>query len=261
MKHYLFLIVIIGFLLSSCNHSPTIQFQDERPEGMQWLEEAAAKYGISLNLWGIYALNRDVAFLFGGLRSGPGTLRSVLLRSDDGGQHWVEVMQTETASDVVEIMFAKNGEGWALVLWTVEGPGPAHLYYTDDYGESWRKLSDIPLDCCGAHSYPVDLQYNDNHNGSLKIFDTTSMECCLYETADAGISWNKTSECSTIDWCRFDEQVEFVAEDRSEWRIDSQSDAIVEIYRRLSSADAWILVSSIPTHFEYADGKISTLNE
>jgi hypothetical protein len=256
MIHYL-LIISAAVLLSFCSHSPTIRFQDEKAENMQGLEEAAAEYGLSLDLLGIYGLSKDVVFLFGGLVAGPVTLRSVLLRSNDGGQHWYEVMRPEAGSEIIEILFMENGNGWALVLWTIEGPGPAHLYYTDDYGESWRKLSDIPLDCCGPHSYPVGLQYKDNLNGSLRIFDPNNEECCYYETADTGMTWKKTGECSTIDPCRSNKPVEFVAKDGSEWRIESRSDSAIEINRRLSPADAWIAVSSIPIQFKYIDGKIT----
>ena len=198
---------------------------------MQWLEEAATEYGVSLNLWGIYALSKDVVFLFGSLNAGPGALRSVLLRSTDGGAHWSEVMHPETSSEVIEVVFVENGDGWALVLKTVEGPGPAYLYHTTDWGENWQRLSELPLYGLGAHSYPVGLQFTNSQHGYVKILATSRMldalseACCIYETKDAGITWNETSNCFTIDDCRFNESTEFVAEDGSEWRVESQPDA------------------------------------
>ncbi|MCP4542154.1 MAG: hypothetical protein GY832_33950 [Chloroflexi bacterium] len=262
MKHWQLLMVAIVVFLSSCSSSPTVQFQDEKLERMQRLEESAAEYGVFLNIRGIYALNKDVVLLFGDLATRSESLRSVLLRSADGGKHWSEVMQSEMASDVIEIVFVENGEGWALVLWTVTGPGPAYLYHTTDWGENWQRLSELPLYGLGAQSYPVGLQFTNSRNGYIKILATSRMLdalsecCCIYETTDAGITWNETSNCFTIDDCRFNESTKFVAEDGSEWRVESQSDGTIQINRRLSSEDGWTIVSNIPARFEYLDGKI-----
>lgn len=260
MRHF-HLLLVSAVLLSSCSCSPTLRFLDERPKNMQWLEEVATEHGVYLNLWGIYALSEDVVLLFGGLYTGPGTLRSVLLRSIDGGSHWSEVMHPETASDVIEVVFVEGGEGWALVLWTVEGPGPAYLYHTTDWGQNWQRLSKLPLYGLGAHSYPVGLEFTDSRHGYVKILATSRMLgalsecCCLYETTDGGITWNETGNCFTIDDCRLNEVTESVAGDGSAWRVESQPDATIQVSRRLPS-EGWKVVSSIPVRFEYVDGEI-----
>jgi hypothetical protein len=171
---------------------------------------------------------------------------------------------SEQASYVIELVFGEDGQGWALVLWTVEGPGPAYLYHTTDWGENWQKLSELPLYGLGAHSYPVGLQFTDNQHGYIKIVATSKMlealseACCLYETTDAGMTWNETENCFTIDDCRFTQSTEFVAEDGSEWQVESQSEGTIQISRRLSPEDKWTIVSSIPARFEYLDGEIIT---
>lgn len=91
-----------------------------------WGEWQAKDTGFSLAI-GIYAQSKDVAFLLGNLRVPAGASRSTLLRSKDGGQSWVEVMEPVSGSSVIEIEMTTEGIGWALVMWTVEGPGSITL--------------------------------------------------------------------------------------------------------------------------------------
>jgi hypothetical protein len=229
------------------------------------MEEQLMEFGAELSPWGIYALDKDIVFLFGRLQVLGGSVRSLLLRSDDGGKHWHEVMQPEKASDVTKLAFVEDGDGWALVMWTVEGPGPACLYHTTDYGESWQKLSDIPFP--GDHSRTFGMRFLDGQHGRVMVEPLGGDEgsCCILETADGGLTWNETGDCYGADecgWSGLRRQVTIWAQDGSQWRLEVQSSDVsrdlrrVVLSRRLSPGDTWAVVSSIPVYFEYSNGQL-----
>jgi hypothetical protein len=126
------IIILIVVLLCGCT-----SFTNSTAD-IQYVERPKAEYQLGPS--GIYALNRETVFLFGGVREVSndwwGPYYSMLLRSDDGGKHWQEVMQPVVGSDLAEMDFLENRNGWALVVWITEGAGPASLYRTTDYGES-----------------------------------------------------------------------------------------------------------------------------
>jgi hypothetical protein len=279
-------VLVLGLLLASCQGGapatptaaptttatavltimPSIMFTNEEVdlEGIQWIEESAIGNGVWLDPWGIYALNKDLVFLFGGLDTFPGTFRSVLLRSNDGGEHWYEVMEPQRGSEVTEMVFVEDGYGWALVMWTVEGPGPARLYHTTDYGESWQELPSIPYP--GDHSITCDLQFFDQQRGQVRV-DKYAMESyCLLNTTDGGLTWHETGDCCNADECDYQwpgwrEKVAMTARDGSQWQLETQGFDVpyearqIIVSRRLLSDDTWTVVSRLPQHFEYSDGQ------
>jgi hypothetical protein len=261
------IVVFLSVFASACNaypsphNLPIVQFIDFQIT--QWLEEQAMESGVELFPWGIYALNKDIVFLFGSLQVPARSIRSVLLRSNDEGKHWREVMQPETGSDVTELIFVEGGYGWALVLWTVEGAGPACLYHTTDHGASWQKLSDIPF--FGGHSATFDMQFFDKQHGQVRveILDGEA-GCCLLDSTDGGLTWEETSGCQSADECDFGwrNHITVWAQDASQWQLKVQSFDVprelrqIKISRRLPSEEMWALVSSIPVHFEYSNGQL-----
>src|SRR5574339_95671 len=103
----------------------------------------ASSYEVSLYV-GIYATSEDILFLFGGIGEPSGGQQSTLLRSNDGGKHWLEVMEPQKGSSVIDFQMLDTGEGWALVMWVVEGPGTPLLFHTTDHGQTWAQISEIP---------------------------------------------------------------------------------------------------------------------
>ena len=168
-QHQLLTLQIVNLLLTvallfGCVSQPFTNSPTEKHTSIQYAKRPNADYQLAPR--GIYALNRETLFLFGGVKDVSderwGPYYSLLLRSSDGGKHWHEVMQPVPGSEVVEIALVEAGDGWALVGWISEGPGPASLYHTTDYGESWELLSNIPF--FGGHSATVDIQFFDNQH-------------------------------------------------------------------------------------------------
>ncbi len=168
----------------------TVAFLKTRidPGGLQWMEDLAARDGLDLSIAGIDALDKDRVYLFGGLSTRPGTFRSVLLRSDDGGLHWAEVMPPVIGSDIQQITLVGQNQGWALVLWTVEGPGPVLLYHTADAGLTWTPLVEIPKKM--ALGYPYRMVFSDEMHGQIDMKEWEQL--VILTTSDGGRTWRET---------------------------------------------------------------------
>jgi hypothetical protein len=243
-------------------------------DGVQWMEGQALEYGLSLAPSGIYALSQDTAFLFGGLRVPAGTIRSFLLRSEDGGQQWQEVMEPERGSEVRFLALVEGGHGWALVQWTVEGAGPISMYGTTDGGRAWQKLSDVPL--WQWYGYPVRMAFFDELHGQIDVIYDAGLpptnRIAYLTTADGGVSWQETSSLplgspredaySTLVAPYFADSAaaarrESAAQDGSTWRLESSQTLPGSFVTRRLPAEGTSITHSIPVHFTYSGGIVS----
>jgi photosystem II stability/assembly factor-like uncharacterized protein len=252
----IFLLACVLFL-SACRPAPAIAFQEYQPADLPRLTDEAAQTGVTLRLTGIRAASERALFLYGGLITASGTLRSVLLRSTDGGQRWQDVMRPEAGSEVTELVFLPGGLGWAVVQWMVGGPGPATLYRSQDHGAHWQRLAELPLRGLSGHSLPAGLQFADTRQGSIRILSLTNLACCRYDTADGGLTWAQTDVCLSEQDCLVETPSETSLEKVS-WKYSvSQAGAVIKISRRTLPDGPWMDVSKIPLHYGYAEGKIS----
>jgi photosystem II stability/assembly factor-like uncharacterized protein len=257
MKFLVVFLIIPIFLLTACSSTALIDFQDYQPDDLPWFADEAGQNGVTLRFSGIYALSKDIVFLYGGLATAPGTLRSVLLRSTDGGRHWKEVMQPETGSEITELVFLEHGLGWAVALWTVEGPGRAYLYHTKDSGAHWQRVSKFPLVGLGGNIIPSGLQFQNTQQGKVRILNIMDLACCSYQTVDGGLTWAKTDVCLSEHECLLNTPSECSLEKLS-WKYSvSKSESAIKISQRLSFDGAWTEVSKIPLHYGYSQGKIT----
>jgi photosystem II stability/assembly factor-like uncharacterized protein len=240
------------------------------PGGVQWMEEQAAEFGLSFGA-AILALDQDTAFLYGGLSVPAGTLRSLLLRTEDGGAHWQEVMEPVRGSSIEMMTFLDQGEGWALVLWVVEGAGPITLYHTTDDGLTWEELGEVPK--WQWYGFPTRMTFTDSLHGQIVVIYDAGMpdtnRAAFLTTTDGGLTWEETNSIGqdSADPDAFATAVapysgrsfltESTAPDGSVWQISAERGAAVLRLSQRSSADTAETVWAIPVHFEYDGGKIT----
>jgi hypothetical protein len=238
-----------------------IRFVDDKLDlnGIGWMEPWALESGVDLEAWGIHALDKNVVFLFGGFNVPPGVIRSLLLRSDDGGRHWSEVMRPERGSSVTRVTFVEGGRGWALMQWMVEGPGPAWIYHTIDGGETWRRLVEIPIP--NGHHPIVDLRFLDQLHGRMKVnLDTETERCCILHTDDGGLTWRWSGKCIKVESCTWRKIYKEKARDGSRWRLEVSrvqgQRHHAKVMRRLPSESSWSVTGKVPMSFEYKNGRV-----
>ncbi len=265
--------ILIALSLMGCNSittqatpSSVVQFLDVHFEANQWMKPPL-EADVYLDASGIYALDKGVAFLYGGLTVPVDMRHSVLLRTEDGGKHWVEVMNPEDGSDVLQVVFGNGGGGWALVMWTVEGPGAPLLYHTQDYGRTWTKLSDVPK--WVWYGWPIRMKFFDSMHGQITIvYDAGLSETnriAFLSTSDGGLTWRETSSIPITD-----ENAEAtlapykpnlrvaLGQDGSLWRLEPGDwEKPVIVRRNLVRASPGPVVSIIHTRLRYVEGHIT----
>jgi photosystem II stability/assembly factor-like uncharacterized protein len=239
----------------------------------------AEKQGLDLTV-GISGVNKKVVFLFGGMMAYDGeyqSLQSTLLRSEDSGLHWDEVMSPVVSSHVRNFSMLESGVGWALIL----NPKPPSykytLYQTKDNGLNWKEISLIPL---SSKVFPRILQmiWIDEFHGQIDMLyygDFGYIE--FLTTNDGGIHWNQsgmykpefegnTRALSVLDSYRSlvkDTSESFNLDHSGFWTLDGRygdpdTNVIViqhEIYADDGSANI-IEKIVLPRHFAFVDGKI-----
>ncbi len=257
MKFGFIFLLICLITCSACGPAPAVAFRVYQPADLTRLTDEAGLNGVTLRLTGIRAVNDQVLFLYGGLVTAPGTLRSVLLRSADGGQRWKEAMQPEAGSEVTELVFLEGDLGWAVVQWMVGGPGPANLYHSRDNGATWRRVGGLPLRGLSGHSLAAGLQFIDAERGWIRILSLADLACCRYDTLDGGLTWGQTGDCQPEQGCRVETPSETSVEKFSWKYAVSQAEAVIVISRRALPDGPWVDISRLPLDYAYAAGKIS----
>jgi photosystem II stability/assembly factor-like uncharacterized protein len=233
-----------------------------------------------VNFYRLYALDKETAFIFGSVDNLGGGYdtnhRSILLRTDDGGKHWVETMTPVRGSDIQQLTFLDNGQGWALIQWTIEGPGGISIAHTSDYGQTWDKPVAIPT---GYYGYPGEMQFSDKQNGLVPIIYGADIEprLVLVTTSDGGQTWEETRRISLKDTSRagralisryrackwYPDRIESTGRDGISWkailipnnRWDRSAQFIIR--RQLRPEGAWITVSVLPISLKCIDGRLS----
>jgi photosystem II stability/assembly factor-like uncharacterized protein len=137
----------------------------------------------------MYAINSDIAFVFGGLEVSAGTIHSLLLRTVDGGKHWKEVMPRIDHNDITHVVFIDNGEGWAIATWVLEDLANPKLWYTTDYGETWQEIKGrLPADSIDG------IRIFDNQHIQVKSVNWRAdpTQYLILNSNDGGMNWNES---------------------------------------------------------------------
>jgi hypothetical protein len=240
-----------------------IQFRRYPQETLEWV--AAEKERLSIG-FSILPIDKDTVFLYGDLRTAAASIGTFILRSEDAGRSWTETMDPVDGSTVSKIVFSGRS-GWALVMWTIEGPGDVSLYRSRDDGKSWKKVSDIPK----PHywGWPDGFTFSDDRNGMVRMFygDPAGPKIeglWVLKTADGGRTWHGTRKLSGAEYEKQRRQSSeaevlspdiFSAQDGSQWKVEEQSERI-HILRRLPADESWTVICTTPAYFEVSDGKL-----
>ena len=169
-------IALLAMIPAACKRpapepsAPAIEFLTDTfdLDDIGWMSEQADESGVDLDVSGLCAIDKDVAFLFGGLRVPAGTIRSFLLRT---ARTWHEVMPAVRGSEVTHVTFTDDRHGWALALWTVEGPGTMLLSGSVDGGRTWRQVTEIQRSEGHAvpDGWPLTMTFADASKGEIEI--------------------------------------------------------------------------------------------
>jgi hypothetical protein len=256
------LIILIG--CSTQSKPPQLQFLDFRTEeALLYVAAEKADKGVHLSV-SIYGLDKNTVFLLGSLQTPAVSIRSLLLRSENGGRNWREVMTPVTGSDVIRLFFLSKQTGWALLGHTSDGPGQLYLYKTRDSGKSWKKVSRIPR----RHytGWPKGFGFIDERNGRIEmLYDGAAPTdgFAVMSTSDGGISWHETRSLSLDEYREnYGDESEdpstdqVTARDGSQWKLQEQHNGQVGILRRKRPGGKWSIASTLPSHFGYSDGRV-----
>ncbi len=224
------------------------------------VEDDAIKNRISLDIIGICSLDKNVAFLYG-----LSSVGSVLLRTEDGGLQWQEVMQSDPRSQVRWVGFADAKTGWALVedYWGEAG-GPIALYLTTDTGKTWKPLSIVPT--ITRYWSFVNIQLFDAQKGQIDLLDGQDSEALseyvfTWTTVDGGRTWQETNRRYVSQDAIKDMQLPHkldrsAGKDGSQWEYDDRSDPEKIIVKRRLSANQPLTSVAIQKYWDYKNKRI-----
>lgn len=153
-----------------------------------------------------------------------------------------------------EVIFLDPQHGWAIVMWTIEGAGPANLYRTVDSGKTWQKVGLIPA-TLSPHSYPSHLDFDDRLHGSVYIHDMDRGSCedaCRYETSDGGISWMATDEWRTTDFGH----ERALSNALGDWELVIIG-GMIRICRWMPEMGKHVFIFEFPEDYTYRDGHLT----
>jgi hypothetical protein len=244
--------------------SPDVSFLG--PVNIEFVNE----YGL---LWtfDVYALNKDEVFLFGSVSDSTGSsAQSMLLKSSDGGKYWVEVMQPVKGSDVIDFQMLESGEGWALILWTVEGPGTALLFQTTNFGQTWVQIAEIPKP--KWYAFPAKMGFIDRKHGQINVCLIGGLDdqVDFFTTSDGGVTWDKSGSYSPpfdgplksdaiANLCTWSEKTfNHALEYDSRWRLDRVGHNII-LSRQLNSDylwGEWLVMNRFPDRIKYENRQL-----
>lgn len=230
-------------------------------DGIGWLSEQAGEDGVDMNVNGLCAIDKDVAYLFGGVGVAAGTLRSFMLQTADGGKTWHEVMPPVLGSELTNVAFSDRQHGWAWAMWAVEGAFNAGLFSSRDGGKTWRRLyENLP------EGYLLSMAFTSALNGEIVLMlqgestsaDDTRMEIETRATHDGGVTWSRarreTGVQSPLD---APEARDDHCPDRTNWELvtPAAGESIITV-RRFDRGQKHWRVTTLPRHFQYRRGRV-----
>jgi photosystem II stability/assembly factor-like uncharacterized protein len=103
-----------------------------------------------------------------------------LLRTSDGGASWTSLSLPEPMGS--RIGFRDEAHGWLIAPLGRGARQPVHLYATDDAGDSWHRLPDLPA---GIQSFAF------RRSSEAWLAGNNSGPPHVYRSVDGGLSWQQ----------------------------------------------------------------------
>jgi hypothetical protein len=249
--------------------TPAIEFLTDSfdLDDIGWMTEQADENGVDLNVSGLCAIDKDVAFLFGGVGVAAGTIRSFLLQTADGGNSWHEVMSPVLGSELTHVAFSDHQHGWALARWAVEGPGTMVLIGSTDGGKTWRQLTEIHRSqgLAAPDGTPLSMTFTSALNGEIELaiegestpIDDTRVEIETLGSDDGGATWSMVRRETRVL-----PPVEILAAhhdrcvDSTDWELITSAAGDSITVRRFDREQKHWRVTTLPTHFQYERGRV-----
>ncbi len=277
MTFYAAAIALMAVIPAACKRpapessAPAIKFLTDSfdLDDIGWMSEQADEFGVDLDVGGLRAIDKDIAFLFGGIDVAAGTIRSFLLRTGDGGKSWHEVMLPVRGSKLTHVAFSDRQHGWALSLWAVEGPGTMLLFGSSDGGKTWRQLTEIQRSPGHAvpDGFPQSMTFTSTLNGEIELaydvespsIDDTRVQIETLATDDGGVTWSvvrrETRNGLPVETPAAQHDRGF---DSTDWELDTNSAGNPISVRRFDREQNNWRVTTLPTHFQYGQWRVLT---
>jgi len=220
-----------------------------------WAEDLEpSENRFALNLTGIHGVDAERAFVFGNIRVGGHVMRSVMLRTANGGLTWDEVLPPYDQSEVVEVDFV-GCTGFALVGWVEEGPGDLTLLGTQDCGERWELLSELPKSHWSG--WPLAMEFQDPFNGAVTL-EYTDDEAGrgVLRTQDGGRTWTEVKVKAPKGEEKKGLERSSRTRDGFEWRLDEARTQDV-VKKRAGPKAPWTDAAVLPVRLRYTKGMLA----
>ena len=273
VKQRLIFCLVIPYLATACSDSG-VTFLSTHGDEEHWRYEEQTCASLSSSPY-LYALNRNVAFISATLNNTrPHSYRPMFIRTADGGSSWKEVMQPSYGRKVIDVHFNNDTDGWALVMWSVEGPGDVTIFRTRNAGASWELMSEIPKSY--SDGQPTDVYFHDADHGFVEMAygappiegqDVEYWE--LLETQDGGATWALAKKMPLDDYRQEIKKTLYaskvqkdddVGTDGTRWALEMDWPNYILRIRRFSEAEKQMkLVQTIKEPFLVNDGIITSM--
>lgn len=228
---------------------------DEREAVSQLTEDNVVSLRVST-----FGRSYNEAFLFGVFNLGSGPFRSVLLRTTNGGQSWGEVMKPVGFSEVSEIQFVSVKRGFALVYYTMEGPGPVEIFYTSDGGATWKSRGEVPK---SEHSdMPTQMHFSSSQKGEVYMICNVSAKdrhMMRFTTTNGGKTWRK-GPCKLESTFTLPQPANPLPKDLTMWEAeDSQFLPYIEVLRYRANEQQKTTVAKIPYRWKVVGNRLQPI--
>ena len=190
------LITLIG--CSTHSRSPQLQFLDFRTE--EALSHAAAEEadkGVHLSV-SIYGFDKNTVFLLGSLQTPAVSIRSLLLRSEDGGRSWYLLNDKDRWWE--QFFVGNNGE----LMYFQRDMDDTNLkyknkylfYFSKDYGSTWQffkpKVYNMQGELILAYTFSPFLKIYQIKDTLITCDFEISAKRASYISTDLGRTWRET---------------------------------------------------------------------